>query len=321
MMSPDKLQVANMVTKKETHQSSGGDGGRKTSPSRRPPDQQPLKCPRCDSPNTKFCYYNNCSLTQPRHFCKTCRRYWTKGGALRNVPIGGGCRKNKKMKPSSSTSSSSLADDHHYKDLAFGGHKFFHGLPPAMDFQLGSLSLPRAGFFNQFSPFWDINGGPELGSSSCTSFLGFSSTAATLKQGESSGFRGSIQEMGLMNVNGNLASSIESLSSINQELHWKLQQQRFAMLLGIGGGGEDNNNYQKQTVSGIEKPPQPILFHDLEMSNSRKNGAAEWFFDSTFTQNPTYNGSNNNENSTTRSFNNGAHHAWTHDLHQFTGLP
>ncbi|KAF3781328.1 Dof zinc finger protein DOF5-3 [Nymphaea thermarum] len=54
-----------------------------------------LKCPRCDSSNTKFCYYNNYNLTQPRHFCKSCRRYWTKGGALRNVPIGGGCRKNK----------------------------------------------------------------------------------------------------------------------------------------------------------------------------------------------------------------------------------
>ncbi|KAK4346526.1 hypothetical protein RND71_032865 [Anisodus tanguticus] len=54
-----------------------------------------LRCPRCDSPKTKFCYYNNYNLTQPRHFCKTCRRYWTKGGALRNVPIGGGCRKNK----------------------------------------------------------------------------------------------------------------------------------------------------------------------------------------------------------------------------------
>ncbi|XP_060194187.1 dof zinc finger protein DOF2.5-like [Lycium barbarum] len=54
-----------------------------------------IRCPRCDSPNTKFCYYNNYNLTQPRHFCKTCRRYWTKGGALRNVPIGGGCRKNK----------------------------------------------------------------------------------------------------------------------------------------------------------------------------------------------------------------------------------
>nr|XP_043618038.1 dof zinc finger protein DOF3.7-like [Erigeron canadensis] len=59
------------------------------------PDIQKLRCPRCDSSNTKFCYYNNYNLTQPRHFCKTCRRYWTKGGALRNVPIGGGCRKNK----------------------------------------------------------------------------------------------------------------------------------------------------------------------------------------------------------------------------------
>ncbi|CAI9752826.1 unnamed protein product [Fraxinus pennsylvanica] len=56
-----------------------------------------LRCPRCDSSNTKFCYYNNYNLTQPRHFCKTCRRYWTKGGALRNVPIGGGCRKNKNI--------------------------------------------------------------------------------------------------------------------------------------------------------------------------------------------------------------------------------
>ncbi|XP_071709986.1 uncharacterized protein [Rutidosis leptorrhynchoides] len=57
-------------------------------------DIQKLRCPRCDSSNTKFCYYNNYNLTQPRHFCKTCRRYWTKGGALRNIPIGGGCRKN-----------------------------------------------------------------------------------------------------------------------------------------------------------------------------------------------------------------------------------
>ncbi|RWW33602.1 hypothetical protein GW17_00001689 [Ensete ventricosum] len=55
--------------------------------------QKNLRCPRCESTNTKFCYYNNYNLTQPRHFCKTCRRYWTKGGALRNVPIGGGCRK------------------------------------------------------------------------------------------------------------------------------------------------------------------------------------------------------------------------------------
>ncbi|KAH9316745.1 hypothetical protein KI387_043983 [Taxus chinensis] len=73
----------------------GGGGGERRSSTLKPPDQI-QKCPRCDSMNTKFCYYNNYSLTQPRHFCKNCRRYWTKGGALRNVPIGGGCRKNKR---------------------------------------------------------------------------------------------------------------------------------------------------------------------------------------------------------------------------------
>ncbi|KAI3822468.1 hypothetical protein L1987_10058 [Smallanthus sonchifolius] len=71
----------------------------------RPPEEA-LKCPRCDSSNTKFCYYNNYSLTQPRYFCKSCRRYWTKGGTLRNVPVGGGCRKNKRSSSSSSATSS-----------------------------------------------------------------------------------------------------------------------------------------------------------------------------------------------------------------------
>ncbi|KAG2306468.1 hypothetical protein Bca4012_084514 [Brassica carinata] len=70
------------------------------------PEQEQLKCPRCDSPNTKFCYYNNYNLSQPRHFCKSCRRYWTKGGALRNVPVGGGSRKNAKRSSASSSSPS-----------------------------------------------------------------------------------------------------------------------------------------------------------------------------------------------------------------------
>ncbi|KAK7402184.1 hypothetical protein VNO78_14239 [Psophocarpus tetragonolobus] len=67
-----------------------------------------LECPRCESTNTKFCYFNNYSLSQPRHFCKTCRRYWTRGGALRNVPVGGGCRRNKKNKKSCSKSPVSI---------------------------------------------------------------------------------------------------------------------------------------------------------------------------------------------------------------------
>lgn len=68
-----------------------------------------LNCPRCDSTNTKFCYFNNYSLTQPRHFCKTCRRYWTRGGALRNVPVGGGCRRNKRNNKNRSSKSPSQA--------------------------------------------------------------------------------------------------------------------------------------------------------------------------------------------------------------------
>ncbi|XP_057797510.1 dof zinc finger protein DOF5.6-like [Salvia miltiorrhiza] len=66
----------------------------------------PPRCPRCDSSNTKFCYYNNYSLSQPRYFCKACRRYWTHGGSLRNVPVGGGCRKSKRPRVSSPSSSS-----------------------------------------------------------------------------------------------------------------------------------------------------------------------------------------------------------------------
>ncbi|WCJ26580.1 Dof-type zinc finger DNA-binding family protein [Euphorbia peplus] len=72
-----------------------------------PKDQQVFNCPRCNSTNTKFCYYNNYSLTQPRYFCKTCRRYWTEGGSLRNIPVGGGSRKNKRSSPLNSCLSNS----------------------------------------------------------------------------------------------------------------------------------------------------------------------------------------------------------------------
>ncbi|GAB4848810.1 hypothetical protein Ancab_003604 [Ancistrocladus abbreviatus] len=360
MMSP--------VTKEETHQSSGSSGGgggsswrKAAAASPKPPEQQPLKCPRCDSPNTKFCYYNNYSLTQPRHFCKTCRRYWTKGGALRNVPIGGGCRKNKKIKSSSSSSLSSGADDHlnylHSKDLlspsefGLGGLKFFHGLSPAVDFQLGSLSssLPRAtttspatGFnlYTQFSPFSGISsssinvGGLDLSSIGCSSSAAFAAATTTsilgfnypiLKNGEhNGGFSGSIQEMGLINGNCNLSSSIESLSSINQELHWKLQQQRLAMLYGNEGENQKENHCISSVSAAVQiEKPQPILFQNLETSNSRKNGPIEWFFDSSFapvSATPTNSESNKNEN--TGCSLNGVHQQqYTHDLHQFNGLP
>lgn len=110
----------------------------------------PLKCPRCDSQNTKFCYYNNYNLSQPRHFCKSCRRYWTKGGVLRNVPVGGGCRKPKRFsnsKPRRSSASRSSSDSSG-RNPADGSA----GLPDSVFFSNSSSSnpsLPESCSFNQ----------------------------------------------------------------------------------------------------------------------------------------------------------------------------
>ncbi|MED6130682.1 hypothetical protein PIB30_002793 [Stylosanthes scabra] len=90
---PSKITTNNMNMKKQQQQQQ------------QQPMLEPLRCPRCDSTNTKFCYYNNYNKSQPRHFCRACKRHWTKGGTLRNVPVGGG-RKNKRPTKKSSTHSS-----------------------------------------------------------------------------------------------------------------------------------------------------------------------------------------------------------------------
>ncbi|GMI68722.1 STOMATAL CARPENTER 1 [Hibiscus trionum] len=311
---------------------------RKTGSARQPQQDQPppQNCPRCDSPNTKFCYYNNYSLSQPRHFCKTCRRYWTKGGALRNVPIGGGCRKNKKLK-----SSSRLSGDSKDSSSEMGGLKFFHGLSPAMDFQLGGLSFPRinpspaSGIYNQFSSFGDTTTttSPSFSldpAGSSSSFMGFNNYPLS---SVTSGLSGAIQEMGSLNVNSGLASSIESLSSINQDLHWKLQQQRLAMLF----GGE-NQKENSATVSSVPVEIsqgykiQPNLFQNLEITkpeisaagNQRKGPtnetATEWFFGNSYAPvTPTPTTSSNGNDKTTTSNWNGVQ-AWN-DLHHYSTLP
>ncbi|CAG7891106.1 unnamed protein product [Brassica rapa] len=85
-----------------------------------------LKCPRCDSTNTKFCYFNNYNLTQPRHFCKACRRYWTRGGALRSVPVGGGCRRNKRTKNSGCGGASSSSGNSKSQDSTTSNDQYHH---------------------------------------------------------------------------------------------------------------------------------------------------------------------------------------------------
>ncbi|KAK7265805.1 hypothetical protein RJT34_33428 [Clitoria ternatea] len=77
--------------KSEKEQSDAANSQEKTL---KKPDKV-LPCPRCNSMDTKFCYYNNYNINQPRYFCKACQRYWTAGGTMRNVPVGAGRRKNK----------------------------------------------------------------------------------------------------------------------------------------------------------------------------------------------------------------------------------
>nr|XP_043618336.1 dof zinc finger protein DOF5.7-like [Erigeron canadensis] len=346
-MSLDITTQAKEPTKDESQNSTGGGANgngasaRKTSTLK--PPEQILKCPRCDSPNTKFCYYNNYSLTQPRHFCKTCRRYWTKGGALRNVPIGGGCRKSKKTR--SSSSSRFMNGDSAYKDSSLnniGGLSLFSGLsPPAMDFQLNGL--------NNFSSSssTSINHPPfmNLDSLRFNFPLNKQITNHQLHGGLSS-----FQEIG--GPNNNIASSIESLSSINQDLHWKLQQHRLATLYGgrstsVGAGGETEQQINQQNHIVIEQQPQvqklqPILFQNLDIPKPpqttmdgdlrKDNGGleTEWFFDGNYAQvnvDPSttiaqtgVNNAGNYENESMGNWNNGNIQGWN-QFNQYTALP
>ncbi|KAI3798673.1 hypothetical protein L1987_33951 [Smallanthus sonchifolius] len=303
---------------KDEGQSMDGGGGRSNTPSLRPPEQI-LKCPRCDSSNTKFCYYNNYSLAQPRHFCKACRRYWTIGGALRNVPIGGTCRKSKKSKSYSSKCSSS--------DI--GGMKFF-GLS-TLDFQLGGLNFPP----RVSSSYGDTSSNHSLLNLDPLGYnLPFSSSHIVMKQGDidhqqqhDNNQNGGFHEMGTSNHihhNTNLASSIESLSSINQDLHWKLQQQRLAML--FGGGENDQQHQKEQVLESHHQKLQPILFQNLETAKPAQSSmATEWFFDNSYATenlNPatstSSNGAGNDQNGSISNWN--GIQAWN-QVNQYSSVP
>lgn len=117
--------LENLKTERETSlkSSKNGDQSDTTSASQDKNPKKPdkvLPCPRCNSMDTKFCYYNNYNVNQPRHFCKHCQRYWTAGGTMRNVPVGAGRRKNKNSSSSAS----------HYRQIM---------IPEALQTQNGSL--------------------------------------------------------------------------------------------------------------------------------------------------------------------------------------
>ncbi|GJM95798.1 hypothetical protein PR202_ga12576 [Eleusine coracana subsp. coracana] len=206
----------------------GGAGTTPPSPQQRqqqkqqPPaeqQQEGLRCPRCASANTKFCYYNNYSLSQPRHFCKACRRYWTKGGALRNVPVGGACRKNKRRlikfnNLPAMAHDATCADQQSTASARLG----FLGVPaPTTDYKLmmSTSSAAVAGTVGQYLPLveWPSSGPSPTVADLVTCGTGNGSTATSSSSSSSMA-----------------ASMIESLSFINQDLLWKLQQQRLSTM-------------------------------------------------------------------------------------------
>ena len=91
-----------------------------------------IPCPRCNSLQTKFCYFNNYNVNQPRHFCKNCQRYWTAGGTIRNLPIGAGRRRNKQLpsqyRPIILSSSEGLATSRFEPSDSTNHHQLISGL-------------------------------------------------------------------------------------------------------------------------------------------------------------------------------------------------
>ncbi|RZC93455.1 hypothetical protein C5167_007269 [Papaver somniferum] len=148
-------QVQAAVVKKEAEEiikssSSSSPSSSTTSssgevPAERKISEKIIPCPRCKSMETKFCYFNNYNVNQPRHFCKGCQRYWTAGGTLRNVPVGAGRRK---AKPSGF---SSTGHDHCIFDASGVGELDIHGMVQQWQ-HMTTVSRDSGGAFQHVFP-------------------------------------------------------------------------------------------------------------------------------------------------------------------------
>ncbi|KAF5202415.1 Dof zinc finger protein like [Thalictrum thalictroides] len=231
-----------------------------------------LKCPRCESTNTKFCYFNNYSLSQPRHFCKTCRRYWTRGGALRSVPVGGGCRRNKRSKgigsklpvscerPMCSTSNTSPLPFN-----SFNSDAISHMQPQ---------SLPQFSFITSLHHFTDYGGG-NMG-------MNFS---AIQPPGLPTCSTGSVSDMGF-HIRGSTGVT-GTISNVGTQ-QWRSMQQ-FPFLAGLdpqtglyplGGEGAEASAYISEGGRLPGKPLASVLTQlaSVKMEENRRLNLSRQFF-------------------------------------------
>ncbi|KAF8718740.1 hypothetical protein HU200_025041 [Digitaria exilis] len=209
---------------------------------RMPQPEPALKCPRCDSTNTKFCYYNNYSLSQPRHFCKACRRYWTRGGTLRNVPVGGGCRRNKRSAKSSASSSSKPSSATATRQQLGGGQS--SSTPSTA--VTGAIIPPGLGSFSHHHHL------PFLGSAVHQPNLGLAFSAGLPPLGMQ--LMGTVDQFPVASGGGaTIGASLEQ---------WRVQQQP-----------QHQQQFPFLTGGGILELPPPTMYQlGLDANNSRGGG-------------------------------------------------
>lgn len=242
-----------------------------------------LKCPRCDSSNTKFCYFNNYSLTQPRHFCKTCRRYWTRGGALRNVPVGGGCRRNKRSKGSSSKSPVSSAD----RQGSAGSSSSIpsHSGGTAADHHIIGLNpqVPPMRFMAPSHQLTDHFAAAEIGLNYGLNYGAISAPMGVAGPGGDLNFQIG-NALGGSGVAG--AGGVGSFLSAGGVEQWRLQQtQQFPFLGGLDpssglfesgveppayAGGPSHQNRTKPSSSGLSQFASVKMENNQELNLSRQ---------------------------------------------------
>lgn len=225
--------------------------------------QQPhLKCPRCDSSNTKFCYYNNYSLTQPRHFCKACKRYWTRGGTLRNVPVGGGYRKNKRVKRPATASSNDTASSNLTTTTNSATHHHISNNPNQMMSPLFyGLPTNQSSYMNLSFPGYDQHHQSQLSSMG----LSYPSIAAMANNNQShedygvgGGYNRTTQVQDLINSSSNSLSSFSLFGSSSPS-------SRTSALMMFNGTNKESRNNGTTYHQGL------LPFQDLQMGMNDDN--------------------------------------------------
>ncbi|KAJ8555914.1 hypothetical protein K7X08_013410 [Anisodus acutangulus] len=254
----------------------------------RPQKDQALNCPRCNSTNTKFCYYNNYSLSQPRYFCKTCRRYWTAGGSLRNIPVGGGSRKNKK---SSSNSSPYNSNNNHViinplkklPDLVVPPPplQHHHDQNPSKIIHEGSQDL-NLGFSSDFKTITDLIQVPNYdGSNKDNNSPNVSTLPPPPSSSSSASPPSQLSAMELINGitsrglnNSFMTMPISEPNSVYNSSGFSLPSLNFSLDHGLGNNVHSaygNNNLQDTNTSGMFLFP----FVGLKQVSSTSDGGNE----------------------------------------------